>query len=137
MFYQASFLPILPLVVTPFLPNCLRCFYLFNGPYLVSIPTVSYRGFSAWQSYFKLPPASVFQFAPVGKGGLILFTPGASGQQPLTIPLQVCLLTANIRNFTSIRTSLQKGFCFGWRICKKFKVVTWSRAKILMKQFFL
>ena len=47
--------------------------------------------------------AFIFQFTPVGKKTLVLFTLWASGPQPPTSPLPVCLLAATLWNVTSIR----------------------------------
>ena len=71
----------------PFLLNCQRRFS-FQLSMRLFAPLVSAR-----LSRFKLNRLA-FQFVPVGKKGLVLFTSRVSGQQPTTTPLLGCPLTA-------------------------------------------
>ena len=97
-------------VVTPFLPNCRCSMFLFNclcyisvlNPSCLHLCSTVYTVGLCFDCVVSNYPAPGFLFMPIGKRGLILFTWGASGQQPLTTSLPVCLLAATMWNVTNI-----------------------------------
>ena len=94
MFYQASsLLPIFPYVVMPLFPTAdAACF--FSTFYVTFLfPTVHAACLCTTVSFQANIPRLPID-AHLAKRGLVLPTPGVSGQQPSTISLLVCPFAA-------------------------------------------